>query len=185
MTELLRQALALVPPDARGDSGATAADVREQLDQDEWNFALDLLSDFDGIAWQTPEYWRLLEAAAKELHLPHKWFTWRAGETEQGLVIRADLRLVPSTRNPIPAEGVLRPLWNVSGEFRVAMMWVESKPELEAGGRATIRLRALTPESWRHLLPGDVITMHEGRPVAGTATVIELAGVGETRQRDR
>jgi hypothetical protein len=64
-------------------------------------------------------------------------------------------------------------------------MWIESKPELEAGGRAVVRLAALSPEGWRHLVPGDVITMHEGQPVAGTATVIELAGVGETRQRDR
>lgn len=185
MTELLRRAVALVPGDARSDAGASAADVREYLEHDEWEFALDLLGDFDGIAWQTSAYWKLLAAAAEELYLPSKWFHWREAETRLGL-IRADLQLVPSTRNPIPAQGVLRPLWHVGGgDYRVARMWIESKPELEAGGRAIVRLAALSPEGWRHLVPGDVITMHEGQPVAGTATVIEYAGVGETRQRDR
>ncbi|MDX8143686.1 hypothetical protein SK854_16285 [Lentzea sp. BCCO 10_0061] len=185
MTELLRRAVALVPGDARSDSGASAADVREYLEQDEWEFALDLLGDFGGIAWQTSVYWKLLAAAAQELYLPSQWFHWREAETRLGL-IRADLQLVPSTRNPIPAQGVLRPLWHVGGgDYRVAITWIESKPELEAGGRAIVRLAALSPEGWRHLVPGDVITMHEGQPVAGTATVIEYASVGETRQRDR
>lgn len=184
MTDLLRRAAALVPEYARSDSGATVADVLAYLDEDEREFALDLLGDFGGIAWQTSQYWHLLVDAAKELYLPHKWFAWREAETRQGL-IRVDLQLVPSTRNPIPAQGVLRPLWKVDGEFWVAKMWIESKPELEAGGRAIVRLLALTPEGWDHLVPGDVITMHEGQPVAGTATVIELARVGETRRRDR
>ncbi|MGW6936361.1 hypothetical protein ACWGE0_40310 [Lentzea sp. NPDC054927] len=185
MTDLLRRALALVPDDARSDTGASAADVRGYLDQNEWEFALDLLGDFGGIAWQTSEYWFLLAGAAKELYLPFKWFHWRETETRLGL-IRVDLQLVPSTRNPIPAEGVLRPLWHVGGgDHRVAVMWIEAKPELEPGGRATVRLAALSPEGWRHLAPGDVITMHEGQPVAGTATVIECAGVGEARPRDR
>jgi hypothetical protein len=184
MTELLCRAVALVPADVRSDSGASAADVREYLDQDEWEFALDLLGDFGGIAWQTSEYWKLLAAAAQELYLPSKWFHWREAETRQGL-IRADLQLVPGTRNPIPAQGVLRPLWHVGDGHRVAALWIESKPELEPGGRAMVRLLALSPEGWQHLVPGDVITMHEGQPVAGVATVIEYAGVGETRQRDR
>ncbi|ANZ13906.1 hypothetical protein ACH4YO_32160 [Streptomyces noursei] len=37
-----------------------------------------------------------------------------------------------------------------------------------------LRLAPLSPEQWRHLKPGDVITMHEGRPAVGTATVIEV-----------
>ena len=186
MTELLRRALGLVPDDARSDAGCSAADVREYLDQVEWEFALDLLGDFDGLAWQTPEYWKLLAAAAEEMYLPSAWFHWREAETRLGLV-RVDLQLVPGARKaPIPGAGVLRPLWDVGGgDLRVARMWVESKPELEPGGRAVVRLLARSPEAWRHLAVGDEITMHEAPPVAGRATVIEYVGVGETRPRDR
>ncbi|SDG97645.1 hypothetical protein SAMN05216553_11439 [Lentzea fradiae] len=180
MTELLRRALALVPEDVRNDVGASAADVREQLEQDEWDFALDLLGDFGGVAWQTPEYWALLTAAAKELHLPFAWFEWRGHEARQGL-FRADLRLAPARRSPIPAEGVLRPLWLAGDGGGVARLWVESMPELPVGGRAVVRLLPLSPDRWRQLAPGDVLTMHEGRPVTGTATVIEYVGVGRTR----
>lgn len=180
MTELLRRALALVPEGVRNDVGASAADVREYLEQDEWDFALDLLGDFGGVAWQTPEYWALLTAAAAELHLPTEWFEWRGAEARQGLV-RVDLQLASTRRSPIPARGVLRPLWLAGDGGGVARMWVESKPELRAGDRATVRLLPLSPDLWRQLGPGDVITMHEGRPVAGTAVVIECPGVGRTR----
>ena len=185
MTELLRRAAALVPADARSAAGYTAEDVLTWLADDEWELALEVLGDFPGIGWQSSEYWKLLAAAAQELYLPAKWFHWREAETRQGL-LRADLQLVPGPRAAIPAAGVLRPLWDVGGgDLRVAVMWVESKPELEAGGRATVRLLAMSPEGWRHLVPGSVLTMHEGRPVAGTATVIEYWSVGETRPRDR
>ncbi|WP_392667750.1 hypothetical protein [Streptomyces sp. LN785] len=52
---------------------------------------------------------------------------------------------------------------------------MEHRPLLEPGGSATVRLAPLAPEHWSHLAPGDVITMYEGRPVAGTATLIEIA----------
>lgn len=174
MTELLRRAAALVPANAHSDAGCSAADVLEYLDQDEWEFALDLLGDFDGITWQTPEYWKLLAAAAEEMYLPSAWFHWREAETRYG-VIRVDLQLVPGARKtPIPRAGVLRPLWDVGGgDLRTAQMWIESKPELEPGGRAVVRLLPLSPEAWRHLVEGDVITMHEAPPVAGEATVIQ------------
>lgn len=185
MTDLLHRAVALVPAGALSSSGCTAGEVLTYLADDEWELALEVLGDFDGIGWQPAEYWQLLAAAAEELYLPSKWFRWREAETRLGL-LRADLQLVPGTRDPIPAAGVLRPLWDVGGgDLRVARVWVESKPELEAGGRATVRLLAMSPEGWHHLAPGDVITMHEGQPVTGTATVIEYAGVGETRPRDR
>ncbi|MFJ9696943.1 hypothetical protein [Kitasatospora sp. NPDC101183] len=35
-------------------------------------------------------------------------------------------------------------------------------------------LAPLRPERWRHLRPGDVIAMHEGRPVVGLAEVVEV-----------
>jgi hypothetical protein len=37
-----------------------------------------------------------------------------------------------------------------------------------------IRLAPLDPVPWLQLRPGDVITMHEGRPVAGIATIVEV-----------
>jgi hypothetical protein len=43
------------------------------------------------------------------------------------------------------------------------------------GGRAVVRLAPLGPQRWRSLAAGDVITMPEQRPVAGTATVVESA----------
>jgi hypothetical protein len=58
----------------------------------------------------------------------------------------------------VPQAGVVRPLWDV-------------------GGGDVGRVDTLAPET--------VITMHEGRPVTGTATVIEYGCVGETRPRDR
>ncbi|MFG3125033.1 hypothetical protein ACGFYO_23895 [Streptomyces sp. NPDC048201] len=55
----------------------------------------------------------------------------------------------------------------------IARLWVERKPCLEPGGRASVRLAPLTPQRWRQLEPGQVITMHEDRSVAGTAVVLE------------
>ncbi|MET9230920.1 hypothetical protein [Lentzea sp. NPDC003310] len=172
-----------MPPDVRTEIGASAEDVAAYLDQDEWEFALDLLGDFGGIAWQPGEYWSLLANAAEELHLPCKWFHWRANETRQGMI---RVELTHERRHPIPGQGVYRPLWHVGGgDHRVAAVWVEGRAELAPGDHAVVRLLALSPEGWDHLVPGDVVTMHEGQPVVGTATVIELARVGETRRRDR
>ena len=58
--------------------------------------------------------------------------------------------------------------------LHIAFLWVESGPELPAGGRAPVRLLPLTPENWSHVAPGDVITMHERQPVAGTATITQV-----------
>ncbi|WP_434451566.1 hypothetical protein [Lentzea sp. E54] len=175
MTDLLRRAVELVPDDIRGDSGASAADVRAYLDRDEWEFALDLLGDFGGIDWQPWEYWALLVRAAEQLRLPAEWFRWREYEAYQRVLLRVDLHLKPG--NPVPDTGVL---WDVgTGAAQSARLWVESKPH------AVGRLLPAWPEAWRHLGAGDVITLHEGQSVSGTATVIEYAGVGEARQRDR
>ncbi|MFJ7011112.1 hypothetical protein [Streptomyces albogriseolus] len=124
-------------------------------------------------------------AAAEELRLERSaaWCRWREGETRNG-VIRADLTLrAPSDggrRSPADGAGVLRPMWNIGNstpagepEHNIALIWVEDAPALEPGGRATVRLAPLTPRSWRHLEPGQVITMHETRTVAGTAVVLQ------------
>ncbi|MGM9385697.1 hypothetical protein [Streptomyces antibioticus] len=59
-------------------------------------------------------------------------------------------------------------------ELHIARLWVEYAQELGPGETADVRLAPLSPELWRHLKCGDVITMYEARPVAGTATVIEV-----------
>ena len=51
---------------------------------------------------------------------------------------------------------------------------MEFAEELGPGETADVRLAPLQPEQWRHLKCSDVITMHEARPVAGTATIIEV-----------
>lgn len=51
---------------------------------------------------------------------------------------------------------------------------MEYAQELGPGEIADVRLAPLSPEQWRHLKCGDVLTMYEAQPVAGTATVIEV-----------
>ncbi len=48
------------------------------------------------------------------------------------------------------------------------------RPELAPGATGSIRLAPLDPAAWSHLHPGDLITMHESRPPAGTARVTAL-----------
>ncbi|GLZ13804.1 hypothetical protein Acsp04_40390 [Actinomadura sp. NBRC 104425] len=59
-------------------------------------------------------------------------------------------------------------------ELYVARLWVERASELPPGARGSVRLAPLSPTRWRRLAPGDVITMHERKPVAGTATIIQV-----------
>jgi hypothetical protein len=184
--ELLQRAAGLVPASARSDAGLCADDVRDYLRVREWEIALDLLEDFDGIQWQTAEFWDLLTDAAQQMLLSSHvaWHQWRKGETRHG-IIRADLQLVApddgGRRTPVPGAGELRPLWAIrqpnperSTDLHVARIWVESAPEIGPGERGPIRLAPLTPADWRHLTPGDVITMHERQPVSGTATITEV-----------
>ncbi len=186
VSELLRRAADLVPPGASSNAGLSADDVRDYLREHEWDVALGILQDFDGIQWQTVEFWELLADAAQQMFLRSDaaWCQWRGGETLHG-IIRADLQLVaPSDggrRTPVPGTGQLRPMWGLchpspesGADLHVAIIWVESAPDISPGGRGAIRLAPLTPANWRHLTPGDVITMHERRPASGTATITEI-----------
>ncbi|MDI6100756.1 hypothetical protein QLQ12_19275 [Actinoplanes sp. NEAU-A12] len=181
-----RQAAAMVPRWATSEAGATVADAVEYLDHNEYGIALDILTELgDAYAAET-SFWNLLAAAAAEmnLHRTKAWCHWRAAETLHG-IIRADLQLLspaqPGARKtPIPGDGILRPLWNIGiimpeghPDLRVARIWVERAPELEPGACGPIRLAPLSPEGWRHLRPGDQITMHEQAPPAGTATITQ------------
>ncbi|WP_433257549.1 hypothetical protein ACQPYK_20825 [Streptosporangium sp. CA-135522] len=185
--ELLRRAADLVPADVRSDAGLSAEDVRDYLGHDEWEIALGVLQDLGGIQWQPIAYWNLLADAAQRMWLSRDaaWCRWRGAETRNG-IIRADLRLATrearGRRLPVPGAGQLRPLWAIGcpdlpdglADLHVGRIWVESAPEIPPGGQGPIRLLPLTPANWRHLRPGDVITMHEQQPAAGTATLTEI-----------
>jgi hypothetical protein len=185
-----------VPAVATGAAGTTVADVNEYLDHDEWEVALDILVEL-GDAYRTETaYWDLLAEAARMMWLSRteRWCHWRRSEVVHG-VVRVDLHLVDpdvagGRRTPIPGDGRLRPLWDIgdvtaAGEpdLYVARLWVEAQPDLRPGGRAVVRLAPLSPQRWRRLAAGDVITMHEQRPVVGTATIVEsVLPVGDDRK---
>jgi len=186
VVELLRRAAELVPADVVNEAGVTAADVREYLDHNEWEVALDLLADlYDG--WRpSAQWWDLLIEAAELMWLSDiaVWCHWGRWESVHG-VFRAELRLNPPAEGgrsiAIPRPGVLRPLWDIgqrtgAGEpdLRVARIWVEYATELPPGATGSIRLAPLSPADWYDLRPGQQITMHEGMAVGGTATVVEV-----------
>ncbi|MEU0679531.1 hypothetical protein [Streptomyces albogriseolus] len=182
---LLKSASLLIPEETATENDVTVHDVGEYLAHDEWEVALGLLEELGGGQPLPAAFWASMAAAAEELRLERSaaWCHWREGETRNG-VIRADLTLrAPSDggrRSPADGAGVLRPMWNIGNstpagqpEHHIARIWVEDSPALEPGGRATVRLAPLTPRSWRHVEPGQVITMHETRTVAGTAVVLQ------------
>ncbi|MEU8184990.1 hypothetical protein AB0B85_14385 [Micromonospora sp. NPDC049044] len=187
VAELLRRAAAMVPADVVNEAGVTVVDVREYLDHDEWEIALDLLADLH-TGWRPPTaWWDLLIDSAELMWLPDAaaWCHWARWESIHGTV-RAELRLLSATeggrRTPIPGKGILRPLWNLGRctaagdpDLLVARVWVESAPALPPGATGSVRLGPLSPALWRHLQPGMTITMYEGRPAVGTATIIEVS----------
>ncbi|SFR15234.1 hypothetical protein SAMN04488564_10496 [Lentzea waywayandensis] len=161
--ELLRFAASLVPAEVQ------SSDLLDYLDLEEWELVLTLLGDFDGHTWQTPRYWALLAEAATQMDQDEAWFQWRCVESIQGL-LRVELVLSVDAE-PLQARGE-RPMWDVTGKHqRVAALWIESKPVLGPGERATARLRPFVPPAWAHLIRGDVITLHGSSP--GTAKIIE------------
>ncbi|MFG2871491.1 hypothetical protein [Streptomyces sp. NPDC048338] len=61
-------------------------------------------------------------------------------------------------------------------ELDFARMSVEFAGALSPGDRAPVRLLPLTPERWRHLAPGDLITMYETSVAGRTAQVLSRFG---------
>ncbi|MFC7551000.1 hypothetical protein [Plantactinospora sp. GCM10030261] len=184
---LLRQACRTVPGAAATEAGVTVHDVHEYLGYHEWEIALDILAELGDATPTTAEWWQLLQDAAMAMQRTRMaaWCGWRRWEAVHG-IIRADLALFATDnsgrRTPIPGAGVLRPLWAIghhtpAGEpdLRIARIWVENASELVPGTTGSIRLAPLDPTAWSHLRPGDLITMHESRPPAGTAMIVKVA----------
>jgi hypothetical protein len=184
--ELLEAASLLVPEESATENDITGADVWDYLTHDEWEVAFGLLEELGDVQPLPLSFWETLAIAAEQMRLERSaaWCHWRCYETRYGIV-RADLTLRPPAearrQTPISGAGVLRPMWNIAnrtptGEptLDIAMLWVERTPFLEPGGRASVRLAPLDPQQWRRLQPGQVITMHEDRSVAGTAVVLEV-----------
>ncbi|MFB0617719.1 hypothetical protein [Streptomyces sp. AGS-58] len=183
---LLRQAVDLLPEDAMTENGVTVGDVREDIRRQEWEMVLGLLTEFGDVHSISLHFWELLAEAARQMMLDRsrRWCEWRGWEVRHGTV-RATLSLPEAKkggrRSAYAGDGRLRPMWDIGNrttggerELSVARVWVEFAEELGPGETADVRLAPLSPEQWRHLKCGDVITMHEARPIAGTATVIEV-----------
>ncbi|KPI23506.1 hypothetical protein OV320_0453 [Actinobacteria bacterium OV320] len=127
-------------------------------------------------------FWELLAEAARQMMLDRsrRWCEWRGWEVRHG-TIRATLSLVGAEegrrRTAFSGDGRLRSMWDIGNrtsdgeqDLNIARLWVEFAEELGPGETADVRLAPLQPGQWRHLKRGDAITMHEARPVAGTAT---------------
>ncbi|MGW2826722.1 hypothetical protein ACWC24_37950 [Streptomyces sp. NPDC001443] len=183
--KLLEAASLLVPEQVATENDITVNDVWEYLTQDEWEVALGLLEELGDVHPLPLGFWETLARAAEQMRLEKSlaWCHWRCCETLNG-IIRADLTLRPAAearrQTPVPGAGVLRPMWNIgnrapTGEpaLDIARLWVEYMPLLEPGGRSSVRLAPLDPSQWKDLRPGQEITMHEDRSVAGTAIILE------------
>lgn len=183
---LLRRAVDLLPEDAAAENGLTAGDVRGEIELQEWELALDVLIEVADVHPVTTAFWEMLAEAARQMMLDRsrKWCQWRGWEVEHGTV-RATLTLLTTDeggrKGAFSGDGQLRPLWDIGNRvangrrgLNVAKLWVEFAPRLGPGETADVRLAPLQPEQWRHLKPGDVITMHEARPAVGIAEVTEV-----------
>ncbi|QGZ50785.1 hypothetical protein GPZ77_22555 [Streptomyces sp. QHH-9511] len=183
---MLEAASLLVPEGVATENDITVSDVWHYLAHDEWEVALDLLEELADEWTAPPGFWEALGRAAEMtgLERSREWCWWREAETRLGL-IRAELvlRLAGETfrRTPIPGAGVLRPMWDIgnrredgASDLAIARVWVEFAPGLAPGARAPVRLLPLTPTRWRHLAPGDRITLYETAVAGGTATILEV-----------
>ncbi|MCX5398120.1 hypothetical protein [Streptomyces sp. NBC_00102] len=183
---LIRRAVDLLPEGAVAENGQTVEDVRGDIELQEWELALDVLIEIADVQPVSGTFWEMLAEAARQMALDHnhRWCLWRSWEAEHGTV-RATLTLLGADeggrRNAFDGDGRLRPPWDIGDrsaegrqDLNIARVWVEFAPELAPGETADVRLAPLRPERWRHLKPGDVITMHEARSAVGIAEVIEV-----------
>ncbi|WP_372347525.1 hypothetical protein [Streptomyces sp. KL116D] len=155
--------------------GVGVDDVWELLAGDRWDVAVGLLEELGGGPAPGAGFWDEAGRVARAYGMVRSaaWCDWRGDELRQG-VVRAELSVSPVRGLPVPRSGELRPLWDVGRGFAVARVWVEGEEAVAPGAVGTVRLLPLTSGLWRHLVPGDVITMHEGAPVTGRARVVEV-----------
>lgn len=183
---LLRQAIDLVPEGAEPETGLMVGQARAYQREQEWEMVLSVLMEIGEAQALPSSFWVLLADAARQMMLEHdaRWCEWRQWEAQHG-TIRAALSLVEAgedgRRTAFSGDGQLRPMWDIGHctpegerELHIARLWVELVPTLGPGESATVRLAPLDPARWRHLRPGDVITMHEIMPVSGKATIVEI-----------
>ena len=167
-------------------AGIGVADVLEYLEHDDWEAALLLLEDLGDAHPQPPEFWSLLADTARLMWLQGDadWYEWRCSEARNGAV-RAELCLMRLRRRPHEARTSPAECFGPCGTsafvtpegeplLGIARLWVEGRDPLKPGECGSVRLLPLTFEHWRHLKPGDVITMHEIRPLIGTARITEI-----------
>ncbi|MFG2142093.1 hypothetical protein [Streptomyces sp. NPDC048650] len=184
--KLLEAASLLVPDKIATENDITVNDVWEYLTHDEWEVALELLEELGDVHPLPLTFWETMATAAEQMQLEKSaaWCHWRCYETRNG-IIRADLTLRPANetrrQTSFSGAGVLRSMWNIglrtpTGEpaLNIAALWAESTPFLGPGERSSVRLAPFAPSQWQRLQPGQVITMHEDRSVAGTAVVLEI-----------
>ncbi|MFG2313230.1 hypothetical protein ACGFS9_31930 [Streptomyces sp. NPDC048566] len=187
---LLRRAVELLPEDAMAENGQSVGNVREEIAFQEWEMALDVLIEIADVHPVSTGFWEMLAEAARQMMLDRsrRWCEWRAWEVRHGTV-RATLTLLSADeggrQSPFSGDGRLRPLWDIGNrtadgqhDLNIARIWVEFAPQLGPGETADVRLAPLQPEQWRHLKYGDVIAMHEARPLAGIAEIIEVLPPG-------
>lgn len=183
---LLRQAVDFLPEDAAAENGQTVGDVCRGIELQEWEMVLDVLIEIADVHPVSVTFWGMLAEAARQMMLEgsRRWCEWQGWEVEHGTV-RATLTLLGADeggrQGAFDGDGRLRPLWDIGNrtadgqrDLNIARIWVEFAPQLGPGETADVRLAPLQPEQWRHLKPGDVITMHEAQPVAGIAEIIEV-----------
>lgn len=183
---LLRRAVDLLSADAVAENGQTVGDVREDIGRQEWEIVLGVLIEIGDVHPVSVDFWELLAEASRQMMLDRsrRWCEWRAWEVRHGTV-RVTMSLAGGEegrrRTAFSGDGRLRPMWDIGNrtvggerELSIARLWVEYAEKLGPGETADARLAPLRPEQWRHLKCGDVITMYEARPIAGTATVIEV-----------
>ncbi|OUC96046.1 hypothetical protein [Streptosporangium minutum] len=182
----LLKAARLCPADIQTETGVDVADVLKYLEHDDWETALLLLEEIGDAHPQPPQFWELLADTARLLWLAKDayWYGWRSSEARNGAVL-AELCLMSAEEGgwprPAPPDAVLRPMWDIGhltpeGEplLSIAILWVEGRAPLKPGECGPVRLLPLTFEHWRHVKPGDAITMHVMRPSTGTARVTEV-----------
>lgn len=183
---LLRRAAGLLPDDAAAAHGQTVGDAREEMARQEWEPAIDLLMEIGDVHPAPVAFWETLAEAARQmtLHRAGSWCMWRAWEARHGTV-RATLTLLRTDeggrRSSFSGDGQLRPLWDIGHrtadgrrDLDLARLRVEGAPQLGPGETAGVRLAPLRLERWRHVTPGDVITMHEAGPAVGSAEIVEV-----------